>query len=267
MSLRHLESLRSSELKKVLITLSELKSNMDRGKLKVLEIGAGTGCQARELAENGYAVEAIDILDSTYLEDRVWPIRNYDGKHIPFTSNSFDIVFSSNVLEHIPHLDEFHSEMQRVLKPDGIAIHIVPSASWKFWTILTHYCFVFTSVIKILRNRICINSKKEMNIELSRVFDRATRQSRIQLVRKVLFPSRHGEAGDALTEVYYLSRHRWIKLFKTSGWEVRKVVPNRLFYTGYMVLDSNLPIELRRYISSFLGSSCHIFVLAKQRVS
>jgi len=87
MSLKHLESLRSSELKKVLITLSELKSNMDRGKLKVLEIGAGTGCQARELAENGYAVEAIDILDNTYLEDRVWPIRNYDGKHIPFTSN------------------------------------------------------------------------------------------------------------------------------------------------------------------------------------
>ncbi len=105
----------------------------------VLEIGAGTGFQAELLTKAGYEVTAIDLEESNYFTNRIFPIQNYDGQHLPFPDAWFDVVFSSNVLEHIPHVYAFQKEIQRVLKPDGRAIHVVPSATWRLWTSLVHY--------------------------------------------------------------------------------------------------------------------------------
>ena len=43
----------------------------------------------------------------------------YDGKTLPFTSNSFDSIFSTEVFEHIFNLSEILLELNRVLKPGG----------------------------------------------------------------------------------------------------------------------------------------------------
>ena len=107
----------------------------------VLEIGAGAGWQARTLAELGFAVQAIDVdvAGAGYKEIREWPVILYDGDRIPFSDRCFDIVFSSNVLEHIPQVDRFQAEIKRVLTPGGIAVHVVPTGSWRFWTNLAYY--------------------------------------------------------------------------------------------------------------------------------
>lgn len=73
------------------------------------------------VAEAGFDVSGIDIPSSNLKDDRIWPVTDYDGKNIPF-----DIVFSSNVLEHIPHIYDFQGEIERVLKPGSIVIHILP---------------------------------------------------------------------------------------------------------------------------------------------
>jgi SAM-dependent methyltransferase len=125
-SLDHVQAIRDAELAVALAYMP------DRGRL--LEIGAGAGWQARALAALGFDVDAIDLNSSNYLRDRVWPVVDYDGETIPHESGAFDIVFSSNTLEHIPHIDEFQQEIQRVLKPSGRAIHLVPSSSWRVWT-------------------------------------------------------------------------------------------------------------------------------------
>jgi ubiquinone/menaquinone biosynthesis C-methylase UbiE len=101
---------------------------------RLLEIGGGTGWQAKFLSQRGFEVESIDVTSN---ETKVWPVRVYDGFHIPFDDNHFDLVFSSNVLEHIPHIVDFQKEIQRVLKRDGMALHLVPSSSWRFWSNLT----------------------------------------------------------------------------------------------------------------------------------
>lgn len=126
----HLEAIRLHEIESVIPLMP--------AQARILEIGAGTGWQARALAQHGFDVESIDLPTSQYAGSRVWPVRNYDGVSIPFPPGSFDVVFSSSTLEHIPHLRGFQGEMRRVLKPGGIAIHIVPSAAWRFWTSLTH---------------------------------------------------------------------------------------------------------------------------------
>jgi len=112
-----------------------LRSFPDSG--KVLEIGAGTGWQANALQKSGFDVDAIDLSTSNYKDDRTFPVVDYDGHNIPFADNSFDVVFSSSVMEHIPHIEEFQTEIHRVLKRNGIAIHIFPSSSWRVWTTIT----------------------------------------------------------------------------------------------------------------------------------
>ena len=103
----------------------------------ILEIGGGSGWQAKIFKNLGFKVHSIDIKDSYYLKDKVFNVQIYDGKNLPFDNKKFDIIFSSNVLEHIKNINEYQKEIYRVLKDDGLAIHIVPSASWRIWTILT----------------------------------------------------------------------------------------------------------------------------------
>lgn|SRR2546422_8484914 len=65
MNLDFMEVLRSDELTHVLRIISSLKSSL-REPVKILEIDAGAGWQARCLSEVGYSVEAIDIAESEY---------------------------------------------------------------------------------------------------------------------------------------------------------------------------------------------------------
>lgn len=50
----------------------------------------------------------------------------YDGKTIPFDSNSFDSVISSEVFEHVFNLEDILKEINRVLKPGGNALFTLP---------------------------------------------------------------------------------------------------------------------------------------------
>ncbi len=43
----------------------------------------------------------------------------YDGKVLPFSDESFDSIFSSEVFEHIFNIEEIMTELYRVLKVDG----------------------------------------------------------------------------------------------------------------------------------------------------
>jgi 2-polyprenyl-3-methyl-5-hydroxy-6-metoxy-1,4-benzoquinol methylase len=135
-TLEHLESIRKYELEKTVKLLPP--------KGKILEIGAGTGWQAKSLQDMGYDVNAIDIAGSEYSMARVWPVVEYDGKKIPYGDHVFDIVFSSNVLEHVHDIYDFQYEIRRVLKKDGVAVHVLPSGSWRFWTNITHCLEVWT---------------------------------------------------------------------------------------------------------------------------
>jgi len=51
---------------------------------------------------------------------------NVDLQQLPFDNGSYDFIFASHVLEHIPDDEKAISEIRRVLKPNGIAILPVP---------------------------------------------------------------------------------------------------------------------------------------------
>ena len=54
-----------------------------------------------------------------------------DLQNLPFKNSSYDFVFASHVLEHIPDDTSAIKEIRRILKPGGIAILPVPVVSEK----------------------------------------------------------------------------------------------------------------------------------------
>jgi SAM-dependent methyltransferase len=81
----------------------------------------------------------------------IWPIT--DGINLPFADNSFDVIYSSNTMEHV--LDEcgLHNEFKRVLRPAGVAVHVVPSSTWRLWTMATHYLILPRLILAFVRRR------------------------------------------------------------------------------------------------------------------
>lgn len=97
---------------------------------KIIEIGCGGGILSEYIARQGFDVTGIDIsegaievakqhavLDNIKIEYRIGSVYQ-----LPFPNNSFDVVFSSDFLEHIEDLDKAISEMSRILKPGGIFV-------------------------------------------------------------------------------------------------------------------------------------------------
>jgi SAM-dependent methyltransferase len=254
LSLEHLRNIRLYEIEQVM-------PYMQPGQC-VLEIGAGAGWQAQYMAGCGLKVVAIDIpnYEVDFVTIRIWPVIAYDGTHIPLADGSVDVVFSSNVLEHVKNLAELQHEIKRVLKPEGCTIHLLPTPAWRFWTALTFYPDMLRRVVRkalkiagIVRLPATGNNVQPTSLVQSR--------SPLHVLKSLVWPGRHGETGNMLTELYYFSRRHWQYVFEKSGWRVEHVFTNRLFYTGCSLFDARLPFSIRRRMSHVLGSACWIFIL------
>lgn len=234
----------------------------------ILEIGAGAGWQAKKLSARGFLVKAIDLADSNYAEQSVWPVNIYDGKNIPYDDNSFDVVFSSNVMEHIPWVREFQLEIQRVLKPDGLAIHIIPTGSWRFWTNLTYYIFTLINAPVVLIRKVFEKTTvSDSSLEPSWPKSASNKSRFFGRLVRLLYPSGHGATGNCLSQIYTFSRFYWVRFFKSTGWAVERFEPMRLFYTGYLLTGSVFNLKFRSFLSYFLGSACRIYILKKTRIN
>ena len=96
--------------------------------LKILDIGCGDG--STEIFINKYFpawhINAIDISQQSISIAKDKSISNcefqvYDGLHIPFTNENFDIVFMAGVLHHVSFSlhNNLISEIERVLNRKG----------------------------------------------------------------------------------------------------------------------------------------------------
>ena len=249
---KHLERLRREEVNSV---REYFKPGM-----RVLEIGGGSGFQASIIESLGCHVVSIDIAENPGSVSPYHPVEIYDGQTIPYPDSYFDVVFSSNSLEHISPLIPMLKEIRRVLKKDGIAIHILPSATWRFWTSLTYYVYLIKLALNLIRNKESIKESIPGAAAKTASLKTIKGHGIFTLIRRSLYDRPHGEYPNALSELYYFSRRRWLKTFKNNGFEVLRATGNSIFYTGYKLFP-RLPIVVRKRMSHLLGSACHIFVM------
>ena len=108
----------------------------------LLEIGCGMGSDLLQFARGGALCTGIDLtprsIDITRhrfaLYDQKASLMISDGEHLPFKSNSFDVVYSNGVLHHTPDTAGAIQEVHRVLRPGGVAkIMLYHRNSLNFW--------------------------------------------------------------------------------------------------------------------------------------
>ena len=224
---------------------------------RILEIGAGAGWQSEALTNAGYRVTAIDLQHTAYRSVQCRSIVQYDGTRMPFADGRFACLFSSNVLEHVTDLEAFQVEALRVVDPKGVAIHLMPSATWRFWTFLAHYLYLGKQLLlRLLRLADFTADKSD-----ARGFEeKLSSYGKREIFRRIVLPDRHGEVGNVFSEVFHFSRFRWRAHFRRSDWSLVGIRPTRLFYTGYALTGRRLSLRVRYFLSFVLGSSCLIYI-------
>lgn len=128
-------------LGKVLSFLSFFKEHMDYPfvyferlqKGKLLELGVGSGDTLKLFSSWGWQVEGLDFDPKAVKYASSQGLKVYQGDIFSqqFASDSFDAIFSSHVLEHVPDPVALMQESLRVLKPGGIFVAVTPNASSK----------------------------------------------------------------------------------------------------------------------------------------
>jgi SAM-dependent methyltransferase len=94
---------------------------------KVLDSGCGS-MPYRELILSNSKITSYTGLDiETGLNyEEIKPDVLWDGKTMPFDDARFDVVLSTEVLEHVPYPEKYLAEVKRVLMPGGTFFFTVP---------------------------------------------------------------------------------------------------------------------------------------------
>ncbi len=79
--------------------------------------------------------ERLKIAIDSWIKGKKWDL----NEKLDFEDNSFDVVHANQVIEHLWNIDNFASEIHRVLKPGWYAI--ISTENWSSW------CNIFASIM------------------------------------------------------------------------------------------------------------------------
>jgi 2-polyprenyl-3-methyl-5-hydroxy-6-metoxy-1,4-benzoquinol methylase len=103
--------------------------------LRILDVGCGTGLNAGHLVRQGHEVVGIDLSPIAIEKFRA---RGYQGIVCdieagppPFSQESFDLVYASEVIEHCVDTMGFLRSLHGLLKPGGTMLLSTPNSA--FW--------------------------------------------------------------------------------------------------------------------------------------
>lgn len=120
---------------------SRLPAMLPLGKVRVLEIGCGSGSLTRILAEIGYSGEYVgvdidDRFDRTVQPEFEKTFVNIDVNRFQ-PEGKFDLVISVSALEHIPEDHQLIKRLDEFIAPGSLQLHFVPSG-WGLPVYLWH---------------------------------------------------------------------------------------------------------------------------------
>jgi SAM-dependent methyltransferase len=115
--------------------------------IEILDVGTGSGGVAHYFATHldlKCKVEAVDTKDNRLLRDS-FSFRQVTDTRLPFPDESFDVVISNHVIEHVgksPEQKQHLMELKRVLRHDG-RIYLAAPNRWML--VEPHYQLAFLS--------------------------------------------------------------------------------------------------------------------------
>lgn len=244
----------------------------------ILEIGGGLPIQAAMLSRFSERFLCLDLLQSTGIwntdvEKRVKLIEAAcarevilvygDAQYIPLLNDSVDVIYSSNVLEHIKDVHSCLSENYRVLKKGGLAIHVVPAPIGVFGMFYKHYtCLLFRILlraVRFLKQRLGLRDKTATRVNDAEFIltKEGGNRGLLKKIKANLFPPVHGEYYKSHLDEFLSSfPGRWVNLFLKHNFSLKS-----LFSTRFAIFECtpNPKINLWLYkrgerLLKFLGN-------------
>jgi ubiquinone/menaquinone biosynthesis C-methylase UbiE len=121
---------------------AKLIGNFLKSSKSIIDIGAGSGGLANYLKYKGFDVIPVDVVDKN-LYNNLSPVI-YDGKHLPFEDEAFDVSMLITVLHHCHYPEQVFSEAVRVSKRKLIILEDVYSNA-----IMKHLTWFMDSLVNM----------------------------------------------------------------------------------------------------------------------
>jgi len=102
--------------------------------LEILDVGCGSGANSLLLAKKGHRLHGVDLSEVAITR---YSLHGFDGRvadlevGLGYPDASFDLVFCSEVIEHMTSPEVLASEINRVLTPGGELVLSTPNSA--FW--------------------------------------------------------------------------------------------------------------------------------------
>lgn len=236
-----------------------------------LELGAGDGYLSDLLAT--YVEDLVvtdfypDILDLPPRPGRTTRVLDAEQVGDAFAAKSFDLVFSSNLLEHLPDLPRALAGLHEVMTDDGLGIHVMPGAFWKFSQLVGFYPdIVLSRLDRYARGQwpaflrpLLPRGASTGAVVPQRHNNPKVDDGRQSWVNRFVVPPVHGAVGGHLREWRRFRRSAWRHTFTAAGFDVVAVIPGPAG-SGYgFGLDG-----LRRFCQGRGWVAEHAFVVIKR---
>ena len=239
-----------------------IEKYLQNGHGTILEIGAGEGFQSEILKNYCNKLYCTDLNSERLIKKNNNSIfyKICDAEKIDqyFNSNTFDLVFSSNVFEHLPNPSSALKGIKSILKNDGLVINIIPNPFFDFTIILLHYPnYIITKVERIL-NKI-FSGGKNIRKSINRENNLKKKKRKSLLTKLFSLPRPHGVSNSFINEIKQFSKSNWINLFDKEGFEIIEIIKGPV-YSGYSF--GLTPIKL--FLEKLGACSEYIYVLKKK---
>ena len=125
-------------LHRIIKLLTDMEVDWSRSEISILDHGTGTGVNLFYLAALGYTnIWGANTLPKAQASNRIFHeileigedrIFVYDGKRLPLSDQSIQLVISQQVVEHVSDsvIEAYYADEGRVLSLGGYAVHHVP---------------------------------------------------------------------------------------------------------------------------------------------
>jgi SAM-dependent methyltransferase len=228
---------------------------------RCLEVGAGDGFQSAFLANYARFVLSTDIRLGKLVHPPRKNVRYLycDAEELPLRAASFDLVFSSHLLEHLPDLPRALSELRSTLRDDGLMIHVVPS---RFWKLLDFGLFYPSQLAHVIETYAASGRRRNTAIQGPRdSLGSNVKGAERGWWRRSLWPPVHGIARSNLSEFRQFAPRRWLEEFRQAGMEVVGVLDRLPVHSPYRFGWEGA----RRLLESLGATSSVAYVVAKAR--
>lgn len=155
---------------------SEIIKNLfkkENSRIKILEFGCGWGFWAKFMKDLNFNVDTIEISDKRAHFLKKNRIKNY--KSINQLNKKYDLIFSNQVLEHIPNPFQTMKSLLNKLNTNGYMYHKFPSS--------------FNFKKKLLRNYIpkkdCAHPLEHINVYTKKSFMFMVKKLRLKIVNPI----------------------------------------------------------------------------------